>query len=234
MDYHYETQPIPSPISWLMHHNPPIFHKFETLTNHVAECMLPILVIIPLRQCRLLGGFCQVLFQFLIIVSGNLAFLNWLTIAPAIWCFDDRFLSCLFSNKTLNKLIPRLKGCRGAWSCPTGGDTIFSFSRLWGVLKAGKGGEEEWPTPEDSHNNTHHWIETDMLTVSEEERPVNLFAMVGEWLSGADVYRQKMQFLIRAAKRRWCAILVIWSVNLALTHRMLDNRMRVCHRFRSF
>ena len=30
-------------------------------------------------------------FQFTLIVSGNLSFFNWLTILPALACFDDRF-----------------------------------------------------------------------------------------------------------------------------------------------
>jgi hypothetical protein len=39
-----------------------------------------------------------VLFQFTIIASGNLSFLNWLTILPALACFDDRFWA---------KILPR-------------------------------------------------------------------------------------------------------------------------------
>ena len=31
-------------------------------------------------------------FQFILISSGNLAFLNWLTIVPFIACFDDSLL----------------------------------------------------------------------------------------------------------------------------------------------
>ena len=31
MDYHYETQPVPNPLSWYMHHNFKSFHRFETM-----------------------------------------------------------------------------------------------------------------------------------------------------------------------------------------------------------
>lgn len=34
----------------------------------------------------------------LLIISGNLSFLNWLTIVPSIACFDDRSLAFLFSS----------------------------------------------------------------------------------------------------------------------------------------
>ena len=37
----------------------------------------------------------MVLFQVLLILSGNLSFLNWLTIVPALACFDDGLLGRL-------------------------------------------------------------------------------------------------------------------------------------------
>ena len=42
--------------------------------------------------------------QMVLIVSGNLSFLNWLTILPAIFCFDDLFLQWLFSSSTVTKV----------------------------------------------------------------------------------------------------------------------------------
>lgn len=35
----------------------------------------------------------------LLIISGNLSFLNWLTIVPSIACFDDSSLGFLFSSR---------------------------------------------------------------------------------------------------------------------------------------
>ena len=40
----------------------------------------------------------------MLIISGNLSFLNWLTILPSIFCFDDATLSCLFSETTRRKV----------------------------------------------------------------------------------------------------------------------------------
>lgn len=36
----------------------------------------------------------------MLIISGNLSFLNWLTILPALACFDDRSLAWLFSSRS--------------------------------------------------------------------------------------------------------------------------------------
>ena len=39
--YHYETQPIPNPLSWYAHFAPRWFHKGGLLFNHLAELIAP-------------------------------------------------------------------------------------------------------------------------------------------------------------------------------------------------
>lgn len=85
---HYETQPNPSPVSWLFHRMPPWFHTGGVLANHFVELICPFLILGPRRVRRFAGG-AFILFQATLIASGNLAFLNWLTIVPAIACLDD-------------------------------------------------------------------------------------------------------------------------------------------------
>ena len=96
--YHYETQPIPNPLSWYFHHLPGWFHAAEVLFNHVVELALPWLVFGP-RRARHAAGVLLVAFQLLLILSGNLSFLNWLTIAICIPCFDDRLLAGLLPGR---------------------------------------------------------------------------------------------------------------------------------------
>ncbi|XP_071976049.1 lipase maturation factor 1 isoform X2 [Engystomops pustulosus] len=98
MNYHYETQPVPNPLAYYMHRNPDIFHQFETLVNHFIELVVPFFIFMGRRMC-IINGVLQILFQVLLILSGNLSFLNWLTIVPSIACFDDASLSFLFSFK---------------------------------------------------------------------------------------------------------------------------------------
>lgn len=86
--YHYETQPIPNPISPLLHFMPPWFHRLGALWNHVNELLVPWFAFWP-RRPRLIAGFLLVSFQAMLIASGNLSFLNWLTIIPALACIDD-------------------------------------------------------------------------------------------------------------------------------------------------
>lgn len=91
MEYHYETQPIPNPISYYLHQSPKSFHQFEVLVNHFVELIVPFLCFGPYRFLRHIGGSIQILFQILLIISGNLSVLNWITIGPALWCLDDTY-----------------------------------------------------------------------------------------------------------------------------------------------
>lgn len=43
--------------------------------------------------------------QVVLIISGNLSFLNWLTILPGIYCLDDAFLKRLFPSNTCQEVI---------------------------------------------------------------------------------------------------------------------------------
>ncbi|XP_041062640.1 lipase maturation factor 1 isoform X1 [Carcharodon carcharias] len=98
MNYHYETQPVPNPIAYYMHRSPWWFHSFEVLTNHFIELIVPFFLFIGRRMC-VIHGILQILFQVLLIISGNLSFLNWLTIVPSIACFDDSNLAFLFGSR---------------------------------------------------------------------------------------------------------------------------------------
>lgn len=90
--YHYETQPIPNPLSPLLHFMPRWFHRLGALWNHLSELIVPWFVFAP-RRLGYIAGFLLVSFQVLLILSGNLSFLNWVTIIPALACFDDSLLA---------------------------------------------------------------------------------------------------------------------------------------------
>jgi hypothetical protein len=88
--YHFETQPIPGPLSRGFDFLPHWMLKGGVLFNFLAELAAPWFVFYP-RMGRRMAGIIIVLFQCTLILSGNLSFLNWLTIVPALACFDDDF-----------------------------------------------------------------------------------------------------------------------------------------------
>lgn len=95
--YHYETQPIPNPLSPFFHALPNVFHKAGVLFNHLVEVAAPFLLIGPPR-IRWLAGGLMLAFQVLLILSGNLCWLNYITVVLCISCFDDRVWQVLFGR----------------------------------------------------------------------------------------------------------------------------------------
>lgn len=89
-------------MAFYMHQEPEIMHKAETMVNHIIELIVPFMLFLN-RRLVIVGGFLQVFFQILIIISGNLSFLNWLTIIPSLACFDDNSISWMFTNTSKNK-----------------------------------------------------------------------------------------------------------------------------------
>ena len=108
MNYFFETQPNPNPMAYFAHPAPEAWHKFETFGNHVVELVFPFLSFLPFRTPALINGFWQITFQIILISTGNLSFLNWLTILPSMWFFDDKILSKLFHHETIKRI--RQKG----------------------------------------------------------------------------------------------------------------------------
>ncbi|XP_030728103.2 lipase maturation factor 1 isoform X3 [Lagenorhynchus albirostris] len=122
MDFHYETQPVPNPMAYFLHHSPWWFHRFETLSNHFLELVVPFFVFLGRQMC-ILHGALQILFQMVLIISGNLSFLNWLTIVPSLACFDDATLGFLFpsgpgclKDQVLRMQEEEARGARAPWT----------------------------------------------------------------------------------------------------------------------
>ncbi|WP_405386538.1 lipase maturation factor family protein [Streptomyces sp. NBC_01102] len=87
LDFHHETQPMPGPLSWFFHHLPKPAHRVETAANHVTQLAVPILLFTPQPVASVAAGLMAVT-QLWLVLSGNFAWLNWLTIALALAVID--------------------------------------------------------------------------------------------------------------------------------------------------
>src|SRR5262245_54813399 len=94
LDYHFETQPIPNALSWRFHWLPSAAHRGGVLFNHAAELAAPFLYFAP-QPFAAAGGVVTIAFQLVLIASGNLSWLNWLTIVIAVPTLDDRWFAWL-------------------------------------------------------------------------------------------------------------------------------------------
>ena len=94
ISFHYMTQPLPTPLAWYMYQLPFWFQRFSTAMVFVIELAIPFLFFAP-RPWRLFAGFCALLLQGLIILTGSYTFFNLLTVALCVFLFDDRALARL-------------------------------------------------------------------------------------------------------------------------------------------
>ncbi len=105
MVYHYETQPIPHPLSYFFHKMPVLLHQGAVLVNHFVEVIVPFGLFGP-AMVRRWAGAITIMFQVILIFSGNLAWLNWLTILMCFCCFDDEFYGRWLKFDKLKKITP--------------------------------------------------------------------------------------------------------------------------------
>jgi len=88
LSYHYETQPLPTPLAWSLYQLPIGFQKASTILVFVVELIVPFLFFAP-RRVRRRAAWITIAFQLLILLSGNYTFFNFLTIFLALWLFIE-------------------------------------------------------------------------------------------------------------------------------------------------
>jgi len=111
MNYHYYTQPLPSPCSHFMHNLPGFVHRAETLGTLFIETLLPFFLLIYFPLLRLLAVILIVFLNVTISITGNYGFFNFLAIALTLPILDDSFWLgkvYLFSFKIPAFQIPTL------------------------------------------------------------------------------------------------------------------------------
>jgi len=115
LDYYYETQPIPNPLSWYIHWMPQWIHHGGVLFNHFVELVVPFGYFAP-QPVATIASVITILFQLLLMLSGNLSFLNLLTIVLAMSALDGRILAKIFAAR-LPATIPTSRAWRIAMVC---------------------------------------------------------------------------------------------------------------------
>jgi hypothetical protein len=87
--YHYETQPIPTPMGWLFHQMPRSVHALSCVVMFAIELGMPIAALVPHRIARSFAAAAFVSLMALIALTGNYGFFNLLTVALCIPLVDD-------------------------------------------------------------------------------------------------------------------------------------------------
>jgi hypothetical protein len=98
LNFHYETQPLPTWFGWYAHQLPEWFHKASTIGMFAAELVIPFLIFAP-RRPRIVGCVGLVALQILIILTGNYCFFNLLTLVLCLLLIDDVMWKALLPKR---------------------------------------------------------------------------------------------------------------------------------------
>ena len=92
LQYHYETQPIPTWTSWIVHQCPEWFHALSVGGMLFIEIAVPFAVFAN-RPVRLAGAAALGALQVAIAATGNYGFFNILTLVLCLSLIDDQLLT---------------------------------------------------------------------------------------------------------------------------------------------
>lgn len=90
--YHHETQPMPGPLSWFFHHLPKPLHRAEVAANHFVQLVVPVALFTP-QPVASTAACLIICTQLWLVLSGNFAWLNWLTIVLAASALDGSLIT---------------------------------------------------------------------------------------------------------------------------------------------
>ncbi|MGW1010310.1 lipase maturation factor family protein [Streptomyces termitum] len=103
--HHHETQPMPGPLSWFFHRLPRPLHRVEAAANHVVQLGVPFLLFAPQPVASAAAGL-MIVTQLWLVLSGNFAWLNWLTIVLAASALDPSALGLSVPGSSGEHLRP--------------------------------------------------------------------------------------------------------------------------------
>ena len=101
LNYHFETQPLPTPLAWYAHHLPDSVLMVTTGATLIVELIIPFLIFAP-RRLRHVAAWCFLSIEGCIFLTGNYNFFNLLTIFICMFLFDDAAIKRLMPNRMLS------------------------------------------------------------------------------------------------------------------------------------
>lgn len=103
LDYHFATQPLPSPLAWYAAHLPHSLLAAGTAAALVIELIVVFLVFAP-RRLRAAAAWVIIAFQASIMLTGNFNFFNLLTMLLCLFLFDDAALRRVLPRRVVERV----------------------------------------------------------------------------------------------------------------------------------
>ena len=122
--FHYQTQPLPSPIAYYAYHLPIGFHKVCVGGVFFIELIVPFFVFLP-RRFQVFACCAFILLQSAIISTGNYTFFNLLTILLCLFLLQDKDIAKILPNKLIS-VIQQKKSVPGT--------VAHAFAAVWATM----------------------------------------------------------------------------------------------------
>jgi lipase maturation factor len=106
--YHYETQPLPTPLAWYANLLPLSVQRASVAGMFAIELLVPFLLFLP-RRWRMSAGAAIAILQLSILLTGNYTFFNWLALALCLFALDDDAVL----RWVPRRIIPRIRPIEG-------------------------------------------------------------------------------------------------------------------------
>lgn len=106
LNYHFLTQPLPTPLAWYAYYLPPFVLKLATAMTLVIELLVPFLIFFP-RYPRFFAGLMFFCLQTSILLTGNYNFFNFTAILLCLSLYDDAAIAWLIPRRLREVLRQR-------------------------------------------------------------------------------------------------------------------------------
>jgi hypothetical protein len=134
LNFHYETQPLPTPVAYYAYQLPEWFHKICVAGVFFIELVVPFFIFLP-RRFRIFACYAFIFLQGTIILTGNYTFFNLLTILLCLFLLDDQDISKIFSYRLIAKVKQNTPTpssiatlCAGLWASLV---LLICASQVW-------------------------------------------------------------------------------------------------------
>jgi predicted DCC family thiol-disulfide oxidoreductase YuxK len=136
LEYHFWTQPLPTPLAWYASQLPPWLLIGGTAATLAIELGSVFLIFLP-RRLRAAAACCVLLLQSSIVLTGNYNFFNLLTMLMCVFLFDDA---------ALHRLAPRWLESRALSHAPLPSRTATAVAAALALIVVPVGLNRIWQT----------------------------------------------------------------------------------------
>lgn len=146
--FHFMTQPLPNPVAYYAYRFPESALDLFTGATLVIELFVPFLLFCP-KRFRYTGVGLLMLLQVTIILTGNYAFFNLLTLAICLWGLDDTVFGPM--RRLLERRTPFGQSLKLLSRIRAAGTLGLLFLIAVGLIQVLQTFDRQWTRALDSH-----------------------------------------------------------------------------------